>query len=71
MNFSLNGFQKKISKKKNLSVTELKFIEEIYIRHKKELIHDEIIAINILVFLVRCNACKIDKDKIIHNEEVV
>ena len=69
MNFSLNGFQKKISKKKNLQVTELKFIEETYIKHKP--IHDEIIAVNILVFLARCNACKIDKDKIIHNEDVV
>ena len=41
-----------------MHASELKFVEEIYVKHKP--IHDEIVAVNIFVFLVRCGVCKID-----------
>lgn len=59
-NFSLNAWQKKISKKKNLHASELKFIEEVYSKNKP--IYDDIVAVNILVFLVRSGICRIEKD---------
>lgn len=52
-----------------MHASELKFVEEIYVKHKP--IHDEIIAVNIFVFLVRCGVCKIEpKDnKVSYNME--
>jgi len=49
-----------------MHASELKFIEEVYIKHKTadKSIYDEIVAVNIVVFLVRSGVCKIDpKDK--------
>jgi hypothetical protein len=57
-NFSQNAFAKKISKKKNMHASELSFIEEQYVRNKQ--VYDEIVAVNMLVFMVRCGLCKID-----------
>lgn len=57
-NFSLNAFAKKISKKKNMHASELVFVEEIYVKNKQ--VYDEIVAVNMLIFMVRCGLCKIE-----------
>lgn len=70
VNFSLNAWQKKLSKKKNMHASELKFIEEVYVKNKTSF--DEIVAVNIFVFLVRCGVCKIEKDaKVSYNKDLV
>jgi hypothetical protein len=69
VNFSCNAWQKKYSKKKNMHASELKFFEEVYAKNKA--IYDEIVAINMLVFLVRCSVCKVEKEgKLNYNEKV-
>jgi hypothetical protein len=69
-NFSKNAFSKKNTKKKGLHASELKFIEEIYT--KNEAVYDEIVAVNMLVFLVRIGMAKVDskEQKISYNPEV-
>jgi hypothetical protein len=56
-NFSGNLITKKKSKtKKNLIASETRFLDEVY----KKPYHDEIVAMNILIFLIKCGACSIE-----------
>lgn len=54
-----------------MHASELKFIEEIYTKNEAK--YDEIVAVNMLIFLIRFGLGKIDmkEQKITYNDSVI